>query len=216
MSSLSLGFILQQELPLWVLSIITLFLYEAQPNIGNKYSNIILLLVSYISIISNFRLNNVTQQSLTFFEAKSMFLTLVPILLTISTAIDYYNMDLFNNRSDQIQNPFAIASVIIVDISFILTLLFLQLLWFSKFLCEEKPKPVRTDKLIDWANMMDLQWGNDELVIKINNIIDSSELSGPEVFPSFISRYRQTIDNGKVGSREAPIMKRKGPTVIDS
>ena len=102
MSSLSLGFILQQELPLWVLSIITLFLYEAQPNIGNKYSNIILLLVSYISIISNFRLNNVTQQSLTFFEAKSMFLTLVPILLTISTAIDYYNMDLFNNRSDQI------------------------------------------------------------------------------------------------------------------
>lgn len=65
MSSLSIGFVWQHEVPLWILSIVTLFLFEAQPNIGNKFSNIILLLVSYISIISSFRQNNVAQQTLT-------------------------------------------------------------------------------------------------------------------------------------------------------
>jgi hypothetical protein len=67
MSSLSVGFVWQQEVPLWVLSIVTLFLYQADPNIGNKFSNIILLLVSYISIISSFRRNNIAQQTLTCF-----------------------------------------------------------------------------------------------------------------------------------------------------
>lgn len=62
-------------------------LYEAQPSIGSKYSNIILLLVSYISIISNFRINNIEQMGFSFFEGKVVFLTIVPLLLIISTCI---------------------------------------------------------------------------------------------------------------------------------
>jgi hypothetical protein len=99
---MNLAFFLRQEIPIWVLTFVTLFLFYAPTNIGNKYSNIILLLVSYISVFSNFRLKNQAQQVLTFYELKLMVLTLVPILLIITTYIDYYNPALFNNRSNQI------------------------------------------------------------------------------------------------------------------
>ena len=90
MISLQYSFVLQNQVPIWILSFVTLMLYEAQPNIGNKYSNIILLLVSYISIISNFRINNIEQMGYSFFEYKVLVLILAPLLLIISTSIDYY------------------------------------------------------------------------------------------------------------------------------
>lgn len=121
-----------------MLSIVTLFLFHAEPNIGNKYNCIILLLVSYISIISSFRLNNIAQQLLTFFEYKLMILTSVPILLIITTQIDYYNMDLFNNRGNQISNPFAYVSLAIVVICFVLTLIFLVFVWLRYFFSSSK------------------------------------------------------------------------------
>jgi hypothetical protein len=121
-----------------MLSIVTLFLFHAEPNIGNKYNCIILLLVSYISIISSFRLNNIAQQLLTFFEYKLMILTSVPILLIITTQIDYYNMDLFNNRGNQISNPFAYVSLAIVVICFVLTLIFLIFIWLRYFFSSSK------------------------------------------------------------------------------
>lgn len=172
MSSISIGFVWQQEIPIWILSIVALFLFEAQPNIGNKYSNVILLLVSYVSVISNFRRNNVAQQSLTFFEFKLMALTVVPILLIITTAIDYYNMDNFNNRSDQVYNPFAIASIVIVLTFLAITLVILIYLWISKFLCEDVPKLGVPDNLIDWINMVELDWRHNKLDRKISQIFN--------------------------------------------
>jgi hypothetical protein len=175
MSSISIGFVWQQEIPIWVLSVVTLFLFEAQPNIGNKYSNIILLLVSYVAVISNFRRSNVAQQVLTFFEFKLMALTLIPILLTITTAIDYYNPNLYNGRSDQVQNPFAIASLVIFFATLALTLIILFFLWISRFLCEEKPKTVKGDDLVDWLSMVDLEWGHQKLEKKMNSILKKTK-----------------------------------------
>lgn len=155
MSSLRLAFVLQQEVPIFMLSIVTLFLFHAQPNIGNKYSCIILLLVSYISVISNFRLNNIAQQVLTFYELKLMVLTLVPILLVISTRIDYYDMDRFRSRSNQIDNPFAYVSLIIVIVCFSLTLAFLIFVWIKKFFCLRGTEGFKKN-MMEWGNMKDL------------------------------------------------------------
>lgn len=89
-----------------------------------------------------------------------MALIIVPILLIITTAIDYYNMDLFTSRPDQVYNPFAIASIVIVLTCLVVSLGFLIYLWITRFLCEEKPKPVKGDDMIDWANMVELDWGH--------------------------------------------------------
>lgn len=159
MSSIKLAFVLQQEVPIWILSFITLFLFHADPNIGNKFSNIILLLVSYISVITGFRLNNVAPKDITFFEIKLMVLTVVPILLTISTTIDYYNMDLFKNRNNQMDNPFAIASLVIVAVTFAMTIIFLFYMWLIKFSCQQAPEQhteSSSERIIDWMNMIEL------------------------------------------------------------
>ncbi len=217
MSSLSVGFVWQQEVPIWVISLVTLFLFEAEPNIGNKFSSIILLLVSYISIISNFRRNNVAQQTLTCFEAKLMTLTLVPILLIITTAIDYYNMDLFTSRVDQVYNPFAIASIAIVLTCLTFTLAFLFFLWISRFLCEEEPQAVKGDELIDWVNMVELEWGHQKLESRMKDILKRSK--DKKVFsfhhPVLRQDSQETIDCGRLDSREVEV-RRKGPTVVDS
>jgi hypothetical protein len=92
MTALKLAFILQQEIPIWVLTFTSLFLFFAPTNIGNKFSNIILLIVSYIALITNFRTNHTGQSTLTFFEIKLMTMVTVPMMLTISTTLDTYNL----------------------------------------------------------------------------------------------------------------------------
>jgi hypothetical protein len=202
MSSISVGFVWQHEVPIWILSVVTLFLFEADPNIGNKFSNIILLLVSYISIISNFRRNNTAQQTLTFFEAKLMLLTLVPILLIITTSIDYYHMDRFTQRKIQItENPFGVASIVIVLICFALTLTFLIFLWVYKFLCEPRAKGVKGDQIIDWVNMVELEWGHHKLEGRMKDILRKSQ--DKKIFSFHHSLLRQneaeeTIDLERV------------------
>ena len=180
MSSIKLAFVLQQEVPIWILSFITLFLFHADPNIGNKFSNIILLLVSYISVITGFRLNNVAPKDITFFEVKLMVLAVVPILLTISTTIDYYNMDLFNNRGNQLYNPFAIASLVIVAFSFAMTIIFLIFMWLLKFSCQRAPEQhteSSSERIIDWMNMIELEWGHYKLENKMKQIVKKSKES---------------------------------------
>jgi len=84
--------ILKEEIPIWILSIISLFLFHSKSdNIGNRFSNIILLLVSYVGVITNFRSNNVSQSGITLYELKTMSLAIVPFLLIISSRIDFYN-----------------------------------------------------------------------------------------------------------------------------
>jgi hypothetical protein len=134
MSAMNLAFVLQHEIPIWILSYVTLFLFHAPTNIGGKYSNIILLLVSYISIISSFRLNNEAQSTITLYELKLMVLTIPPILLIITTSIDYYNPNLFDKRSNQIENPFAYVSLIIVLLCFTFTVISLIYLLCTNFL----------------------------------------------------------------------------------
>lgn len=51
------------------------------------------------ALLTNYRLKNITHHSITFYEIKMMVVMIVPILLIISTAIDYYsnsNLDLSN------------------------------------------------------------------------------------------------------------------------
>lgn len=135
MNSLHLSFVLQNEVPIWILSFVTLMLYEAEPSIGGKYSNIILLLVSYISVISNFRINNIEQMGYSFFELKVLALTIVPILLIISTSIDYYRELNFAEAGDVqlLTNPFGIASLVVVFLSFVATLVLLIYIWLHKY-----------------------------------------------------------------------------------
>lgn len=107
-----------------------------------------------------------------------MALTLVPILLIITTAIDYYNMDLFNGRIDQVYNPFAIASIAIVLTCQFLSLGFLLYLWitkFVKFAWEDKPKAVKGDEVIDWVNMVELEWGHQKLESRLKDIVKKSK-----------------------------------------
>lgn len=60
LESFKVAFALQNEVPIFALTFISLYQFFADTAIGNRYSNIILLLVSFISILSNFRLNNQT------------------------------------------------------------------------------------------------------------------------------------------------------------
>lgn len=104
MHSLKIASVLKEEIPIWILTLISLFLFQAPNSIGSRYSSIILLIVSYIAVITNFRSNNVSQPVLTFYEMKIMALTAVPILLTITSSIDFYHDTAFNDRQGQIQN----------------------------------------------------------------------------------------------------------------
>lgn len=91
MASMKLAFILENEVPIWVLGVVSLYLFTASPDIGNRYGNSILIIVSMIAILTNFRLNSIGHHTITFYEIKIMTVMIVPILLIISTAIDFYS-----------------------------------------------------------------------------------------------------------------------------
>jgi len=91
MISLKPAFVFQNEVPIWVLAVLSLFTFTSRPDIGNRYGNIVLLIVSYVGLFINFRVKNVGLPSFTFYEIKLIVIMLVPILLIISTVLDYYS-----------------------------------------------------------------------------------------------------------------------------
>lgn len=103
-----------------------------------------------------------------------MLLTIVPILLIITTAIDYYNTNLFEGRSNQVSNPFAIASLLIVIGSLVFTLAYLFVLWITRFVCEPPTPKAPKDDLIDWVNMIELEWGHHKLNKSMKNAVMQS------------------------------------------
>jgi hypothetical protein len=91
MMSLKPAFVFQNEVPIWVLAVLSLYTFTSHPDIGNRYGNIVLLIVSYVGLFINFRVNNVGHSSFTFYEIKLIVIMVVPILLIISTVLDYYS-----------------------------------------------------------------------------------------------------------------------------
>jgi hypothetical protein len=53
--------------PIWALGVVTLYLFTAGADIGNRYGNAILIIVSMISLLTNYRLNNVSHHAITFY-----------------------------------------------------------------------------------------------------------------------------------------------------
>ena len=101
LTSYKLAFILKEEIPVWILVICSLFLFYSDAQIENRLANILLLLVSYITIFTSFRQNNVGQPSFTWYEFKLGMLMMIPCLTMIITTIDYYNPNRFDGRSNQ-------------------------------------------------------------------------------------------------------------------
>ena len=91
MVSLKLAFFLENEVPIWVLGVVSLYLFTAGADIGNRYGNAILIIVSMTALLTNFRSRNVSHHSMTFYELKIMAIMIVPILVIISTALDFYS-----------------------------------------------------------------------------------------------------------------------------
>ncbi len=91
MMSLKLAYVFQNETPIWVLSVLCLYAFTSPCDISNKYGNIVLLIVSFVALLTNFRLNNVSHPYITFFELKLILIYSVPIMLIISTVLDYYS-----------------------------------------------------------------------------------------------------------------------------
>ena len=91
MISLKPAFVFQNEVPIWILSVLALYTFTSRPDIGNRYGNIVLLIVSFVSLFTNFRVNNVGHSSFTFYEIKLIIILIVPVLLIISTVLDYYS-----------------------------------------------------------------------------------------------------------------------------
>ena len=107
MSSIKIAFVLQNELPIWVLGVVSLYLFTAFPDPANRYGNAILILVSQISLLIGFRLDNISHHTITFYELKMMVMMIPAILIMISTTVDFYssqdgNATPWQNRTSQI------------------------------------------------------------------------------------------------------------------
>ena len=70
-----------------------------------------------------------------FFEYKVLVLILAPLLLIISTSIDYYADKNFKDIGEiqLITNPFGITSLVLVFLSFVGTCGLIFYVWFQKF-----------------------------------------------------------------------------------
>lgn len=104
MMSLKPAFVFQNEVPIWVLAVLSLYTFTSHPDIGNRYGNIVLLIVSYVGLFINFRVNNVGHSSFTFYEIKLIIIMIVPILLIISTVLDFYS------NTDSTQTDYALRN----------------------------------------------------------------------------------------------------------
>ena len=77
---------------------------------------------------------------------------IVPVLVTISTAIDFYsneNLDLgnFKLRSSQIDNPFMLVSVIVYVICFAMTVLFFLAMVVKEQFRVKDDKKIKPEKM---------------------------------------------------------------------
>ena len=117
MSSVKLAFILQNELPIWVLGVVSMYLFYAFPDPANRCGNAILVLVSQIALLIEFRMNNISHHTISFFELKMMVMMTPGILVVISTVHDFYQQpNPFDPNASQLDNPFMLVSLIIVCI----------------------------------------------------------------------------------------------------
>lgn len=124
MSSLKIAFVLENEVPIWMLGVVSVYLFNSNPDLGNRYGNAILIIVSMIALLIHFRTNNVAHHNTSFFELKLMMVMIVPVLVMISTTLDYYNdpsFATFHARTSQIYNPFMMASLIIYAVGMLVT-----------------------------------------------------------------------------------------------
>jgi hypothetical protein len=91
LTSLKIAFIIENEVPIWMLGVVSLYLFNSQPDTGNRFGNAILIAVSMIALLTTFRLKNVSHHSITYYEIKMMMVMVVPMLVIISTTIDFYS-----------------------------------------------------------------------------------------------------------------------------
>jgi hypothetical protein len=77
-----------------------------------------------------------------FFELKVIGLTVVPLLLIISTSIDYYKEVNFadEGKVQLLNNPFGITSLCVVFFSFVVTVVLLMYIFLIKYWWVEDKK----------------------------------------------------------------------------
>jgi hypothetical protein len=95
---------------------------------------------------------------------KIMALTAVPILLTITSSVDFYNDAVFNDRQGQIQNEFLIASLILSGVLFLFTVLSLLVMSYrTRWSAVQSQLKWRIQGFFDrerWLGSIGEEWGN--------------------------------------------------------
>lgn len=181
MVSYKLAYVLQNEIPIWMLGVVSLYLFTSPPNIDNRYGNSILIIVSMIALLTNFRINNIQHHSISLYELKIMIVMIVPLLLIISTAVDFYSNTNFDLRSSQIENPFMLASVVIYSFFFALTVIFLIYIIVSNEMnnpgSTNKQKAEKEESEENWNNLEELRWGQPKLFRQIVDLFGNNPAS---------------------------------------
>ena len=100
-----------------------------------------------------------------------MLLTLIPLLLIITTYLDYYSPEKFSGRSNQIENPFMLASLSISVILVVISFIYSVYTYYR--MREEKPVQAKRSKDIQqhWEDLVDEEWRNEKVIENFRRVL---------------------------------------------